>query len=156
MSDRTRAERSSRAAGEALPPMIQGLMRPESYPHAADDIQLHETHISWVVLAGEHAYKLKKPVNLGFLDFTTRQRRAQDCADEVRLNRRLSPDVYLGLVEIVERDGAFIVSGPGSGGAIYSAGTAGKCSGASGAAHRGACSGLGRPLCVSGIRSWLR
>jgi len=116
MSDQTRVEGSGRAAGEALPAMIQGLLRPAAYTHAADDIQLHETHISWVVLAGEHVYKLKKPVNLGFLDFTTRQRRAQDCTDEVRLNRRLSPDVYLGLVEIVERDGAFIVSGPGSGG----------------------------------------
>jgi aminoglycoside phosphotransferase family enzyme len=60
----------------------------------------------WVVLAGAYAYKLWKPVNLGFLDFSTLEPRARHCAEEVRLNRRLSPDVYLGVVEVVEREGA--------------------------------------------------
>jgi aminoglycoside phosphotransferase family enzyme len=94
--------------------MIAGLLRPEAFPHPAEDIVLHETHISWVILAGPFAYKVKKPVNLGFLDFTTRERRRADCDDEVRLNRRLCPDVYLGVVDIVERDGAYVVGGPGT------------------------------------------
>jgi aminoglycoside phosphotransferase family enzyme len=95
------------------PSIVAALLRPEAYRHPADDIELHETHISWVVLAGPFAYKIKKPVELGFLDFTTRERRMADCQDEVRLNRRLCPDVYLGVVEIVERDGALFLGGPG-------------------------------------------
>jgi aminoglycoside phosphotransferase family enzyme/predicted kinase len=95
------------------PPIIAALLRPEAFPHRAEDIVLHETHISWVVLAGPFAYKIKKPVDLGFLDFTTRQLRRIDCENEVRLNRRLCPDVYLGVVDIVERDGAYFVGGAG-------------------------------------------
>jgi aminoglycoside phosphotransferase family enzyme len=96
--------------------VVQALLRPTTYPHPAEDIQLIETHSSWVVLAGVYAYKLRKPVDLGFLDFSTPERRVRDCAEEVRLNRRLSPDVYLGIVEVLERDGAYVLSGPGSGG----------------------------------------
>jgi aminoglycoside phosphotransferase family enzyme/predicted kinase len=91
------------------PRMIADLLQPEAYEHPADDLRLHETHSSWVVLAGQYAYKLKKPVNLGFLDFTTIERRRADCEEEVRLNRRFSPDVYLGIVEVVEHRGRFRV-----------------------------------------------
>ena len=91
--------------------MIDDLLRPEAYPHPADDLRLHETHSSWVVLAGPYAYKLKKPVNLGFLDFTTMAARRADCQEELRLNRRFSPDVYLDVVEVVEQDGHFKVGG---------------------------------------------
>jgi aminoglycoside phosphotransferase family enzyme len=80
------------------------------------DIQLIEAHSSWVVLAGAYAYKLGKPVDLGFLDFLRLERRVRDCAEEVDLNRRLSSDVYLGIVEVLERDGAYVLRGPGSGG----------------------------------------
>jgi aminoglycoside phosphotransferase family enzyme len=91
---------------EALPPLIRALLRPDAYSHPADDLRLHETHISWVILAGPCAYKVKKPVDymvkkpvdLGFLDFDTVERRAADSAEEGRLNRRLCPDVYLGVV----------------------------------------------------------
>jgi uncharacterized protein len=91
---------------EALPPLMRALPRPDAYSHPADDLRLHETHISWGILAGPYAYKVKKPVDykvkkpvgLGFLDFNTVERRAADCAEEVRLNRRLCPDVYLGVV----------------------------------------------------------
>ncbi|MBI4494920.1 MAG: hypothetical protein HY690_19265 [Chloroflexi bacterium] len=65
------------------------------------------------MLAGPYAYKVKKPVDFGFLDFSTLERRTAACADEVRLNRRLCPDVYLGVVQLVEREGAFFVGGPG-------------------------------------------
>src|SRR5438874_5589816 len=94
----TRSERD-------LPPAVRGLLRPEAYSHPAKDIELHETHVSWVILAGDYAYKLKKPVNLGFVDFSTFERRAANCEAEVRLNQRLAPSIYLGAVDIVERDG---------------------------------------------------
>ncbi len=89
------------------------LLRPEAYPHPADNPRLHETHSSWVILVGPYAYKLKKPVDLGFLDFTTYERRLADCHQEVQLNRRLCPDVYLGVIFVVERDGAYVVGGAG-------------------------------------------
>jgi uncharacterized protein len=97
--------------GNAQPKIIADLLHPEAYDHAADDLQLHETHSSWVILAGRYGYKLKKPVDLGFLNFTTVERRRADCEEEVRLNRRFSPDVYLGVVEITERDGRYHVDG---------------------------------------------
>ena len=98
---------------EGLPAYVAGLLRPEAYDHPADDLALRDTHLSWVILAGRHAYKLKKPVNLGFVDFSSRQRRAADCDEEVRLNRRLCPEVYRGVVQVVDRDGCFHVGGPG-------------------------------------------
>jgi uncharacterized protein len=101
---------SGSASSHQLP---EPMLRPEAYAHPADDLQLHETHISWVVLSGPYGYKVKKPVNLGFLDFSSVERRATDCADEVRLNRRLCPDVYLGVCWLVERDGELFVGGDG-------------------------------------------
>ena len=92
---------------------MAGLLRPEAYDHPAYDLVLRDTHISLVRLAGRFAYKLKKPVNLGFVDFSTLERRAADCAEEVRLNRRLCPDTYLGVVQVVQRDGSFHVGGKG-------------------------------------------
>jgi aminoglycoside phosphotransferase family enzyme/predicted kinase len=65
-----------------------------------DAERIIETHISWVFLTPEYAYKVKKPVNLGFLDFTTLKRRRHFCEEEVRLNRRLAPDTYLGMKKI--------------------------------------------------------
>ncbi len=82
------------------PARHQCLFDPAAYPHPVDRVRLIETHISWVFLAGEYAYKLKKPVNLGFLDFSTLKRREHCCREEVRLNRRLAPDIYLGVVPI--------------------------------------------------------
>ena len=98
---------------DLLPPLVRGLLRPEAYAHRADDVCVRETHASWVILAGAYAYKIKKPVDLGFLNFSTIERRAADCVDEVRLNRRLCPDVYLGVVEVVMRDGAYFFGRPG-------------------------------------------
>lgn len=95
------------------PPYLAALLRPDCYAHAADDLRLYETHISWVILAGPYAYKLKKPVSFGFLDYSTVEKRAAACAEEVRLNRRLCPDVYLGVVQLCARDGTYAVGGPG-------------------------------------------
>ena len=79
-----------------LESLIEGLSSPDAYAHASAPIDVVQTHISAVFLAGDRAYKIKKPLDLGFLDFTTLERRQHFCHEEVRLNRRLAPDVYLG------------------------------------------------------------
>ncbi len=98
----------------SLPPLIEDLLRPEAYPHEVSGPRLIQTHISWLLLTGGLVYKVKKPVDFGFLDYTTLERRRHFCHEEVRLNRRLSPEVYLGVVE-VRRDaaGRHSVEGPG-------------------------------------------
>src|SRR5690606_39055517 len=80
--------------------LIQSLMSPDAFPHGTSDIQLLETHISWVLLTGEFAYKIKKPVNLGFLDFSTLAKRKFYCDEELRLNTRFSAGLYLAVVAI--------------------------------------------------------
>ncbi|MFQ5353720.1 MAG: AAA family ATPase, partial [Thermodesulfobacteriota bacterium] len=87
------------------------LLNPEAYVHAPAEVELRQTHISYLFLTPDFVYKVKKPVNFGFLDFTTLEKRRHYCAEEVRLNRRLAPDVYLGVVEIKEDGGRLIVEG---------------------------------------------
>ena len=79
---------------------VQGLKNPECYFHSVEQVKLIETHISWVVLTGCYAYKIKKPVKYSFVDFSTLEKRRWFCEEEVRLNRRLAPEVYLGIVPI--------------------------------------------------------
>lgn len=81
-------------------PLIDALRRPDRYPQGVDRVDLVETHISWVLLAGDRVYKLKKPLDLGFLDFSTLDKRRFFCEEEVRLNRRTAPDLYLDVVAI--------------------------------------------------------
>ncbi|MEZ6131894.1 MAG: AAA family ATPase [Planctomycetaceae bacterium] len=81
-------------------PLIQSLLNPARYSHPCTHVELVETHISWVLLTGLRAYKIKKPVDLGFADFTTLKRRRHFCEEELRLNRRLAPDLYLDVVPI--------------------------------------------------------
>jgi hypothetical protein len=83
-----------------MDPMIAALLRPEAYGHPVETLELLETHASWVILTGAYAYKLKKPVNFGFLDFSSPEQRLHCCREELRLNRRLSPDLYLGLAAV--------------------------------------------------------
>lgn len=80
--------------------LIEGLLSEAAYPHAAPAVQCIETHASWVLLAGDYAYKLKKPLDLGFLDYSTLALRHQACEDEVRLNRRTAPAIYLDVVAV--------------------------------------------------------
>lgn len=80
--------------------LIAALKNPAAYPHAVDELELIETHISWVILTGQYAYKIKKPVNLGFLDFSTLEQRRFYCEEELRLNRRFAPQIYLDVVAI--------------------------------------------------------
>ncbi|MGM0425464.1 MAG: AAA family ATPase, partial [Thermodesulfobacteriota bacterium] len=77
--------------------LLDFFLQPESYPHNPQQVELIQTHASWVFLAGEYVFKVKKPVNFGFLDFSSLKKRRFYCAEEIRLNRRLAPDVYLGL-----------------------------------------------------------
>lgn len=87
------------------------LARPETYPHHPSAVQVRETHISWVFLAGERVYKLKKPLVLDFLDYGSPARRRRMCEAEVRLNRRLALDIYLGVRGVAETsDGAELVA----------------------------------------------
>ena len=86
------------------PALAAALRDPSFYPHPVDHVEHIQTHISSVFLTGTLAYKLKKPMNFGFLDFSTPELRRQYCEAEVRLNRRLAPDVYLG-VEAITLDG---------------------------------------------------
>jgi aminoglycoside phosphotransferase family enzyme/predicted kinase len=81
--------------------LIAALADPACYRHAVDRVEVRETHISWVLLAGEYAYKVKKPVRLAFLDFSTLDARRRYCEEELRLNRRTAPELYLAVVPIV-------------------------------------------------------
>ena len=93
--------------------LVESLQNPKSYPHPVNQVTLVETHISWVFLTGQYVYKIKKPVDLGFLDFTTLEKRRYFCQQEVDLNRRLAPDVYLGVIPITADKNCYLLAGPG-------------------------------------------
>jgi aminoglycoside phosphotransferase family enzyme/predicted kinase len=82
--------------------LINRLLLPSAYPDTTRNVSLIQTHISFIFLTDGFVYKIKKPVDLGFLNFTTLDRRRFYCEEEVRLNRRLCPDVYLGVVQLRE------------------------------------------------------
>jgi len=96
-----------------LPPLIQALRRPASYDHLVRNIELVETHISWVLLTGPYAYKIKKPLNLGFLDFSTLEKRLFFCEEELRLNKRLAPSLYLEVIPITGSPTTPVLGGTG-------------------------------------------
>jgi len=99
---------------ESMNKVAQALLDPQAYPHpTAPEIELVETHISWVFLTGDYAYKLKKPVDLGFLNFSTLERRCHFCYEELRLNRRLCPDLYLDVLPVTEESGRIRIGGNG-------------------------------------------
>jgi aminoglycoside phosphotransferase family enzyme/predicted kinase len=102
------------ATGDArLDRLIAALRVPARYAHAVERVELLQTHISCVLLAGDYAYKIKKPVNLGFLDFSTLQARRHYCEEELRLNRRTAPELYLDVLAIGGSEAAPVI---GSGG----------------------------------------
>jgi uncharacterized protein len=101
---------SSPVRDRTTPGMVAALMRPEIYPEHPGWVEMRQTHVSCAFLAGDYVYKIKKPVRFSFLDASTLDRRHQLCLDEVRLNRRLAPDVYLGTVPIRRHsDGKYAV-----------------------------------------------
>lgn len=94
--------------------MHRQLLDPTTYPQPTRHVEYCETHISRVYLTDRHAYKLKKPIALGFLDYSTLERRGHFCAEEIRLNRRFAPDTYLGVVELRANHGVLRFDGPGT------------------------------------------
>ena len=96
-----------------LPKLVQALLDPKAYPDAPQRVELVQTQMSFVCLTGRYVYKVKKPVNLGYLDYTTLEKRRFYCQREVELNRRLCPDAYLGVVSITQDKGDFLVEGQG-------------------------------------------
>ncbi len=87
----------------SLPSLIQQMLQPDFYPHPViGPVKLRQTHISYVLLTGEYAYKVKKPIKFGFLDFSTLELRSHFCQEELRLNRRLAPDLYLAVLPITQ------------------------------------------------------
>lgn len=103
----------SEPAGPSFETLKAALLRPEAYPVPVATVELAETHISAVFLAGDRAYKIKKPVDFGFLDYSTPEKRRAAAEAEVRLNLRLAPGVYLGTVPITEDAGRIRVGGAG-------------------------------------------
>ena len=85
--------------------LVRFLQSPSSYPHRPREVRSIQTHISWVFIAPPYVFKVKKPVNMGFLDFSTLEKRQYFCRRELELNRRLCPEVYLAVMPIYENDG---------------------------------------------------
>ena len=96
-----------------LPEMVQALLDAKIYPDDSSEVELMQTQMSFVFLTGDYVYKVKKPVDLGYLDYTTLDKRHFYCQREVELNRRLCPDAYLGVVSITQEKGGFSIGGTG-------------------------------------------
>src|SRR5579862_6460780 len=110
--------RSEHVTGDQGAAVLAALMRPDFYAETVDLVEVRETHISWVFLAGDRAYKLKKPLVLPFLDYGTPQRRREMCQEEVRLNARLAPRLYLGVRAVAARREGLVLAGVTDAGAV--------------------------------------
>jgi len=93
--------------------VIEDLLDPAAFRHPVTWTKLIETHISWVILTDDYAYKIKKPLDLDFLDFSDLERRKFYCDEEIRLNKPSAPDIYLDVVPIIEQDGRLCFDGDG-------------------------------------------
>lgn len=93
--------------------ILKSLLKPSAYPEPTTSVRLIQTHVSFIFITDHFAYKVKKPVDFGFLNFTTLDRRRFYCNEEVRLNRRLCPDIYLGVVEVRETPSGAAIDGEG-------------------------------------------
>ncbi len=97
-----------------LPETVEALLDPKAYPDTTQRVELVQTQMSFVFLTDNYVYKVKKPVNLGYLDYTTLDKRQFYCQREVELNRRLCPKVYLGVVPITRSKGNICIGGQGA------------------------------------------
>jgi uncharacterized protein len=113
MPPATSGQRARPQSAAGVERLIDALARPECYPHPVERVEVLQTHISYVLLAGEYAYKIKKPVNLGFLDFSTLEARRRFCDEELRLNRRTAPALYLATVPITGSASSPVLDGDG-------------------------------------------
>lgn len=98
---------------ENLPEFIRALLEPAAYQHPVESVELIQTHISFVTLAGDFVYKWKKPVDFGFLDFSTLEKREYYCGQEMQLNKRLCPDLYLEVVALCKDGNSYNFVGNG-------------------------------------------
>jgi len=96
-----------------LPSTVKALLKSQAYPNKPQKIELVQTQMSFILLTGEYVYKIKKSVNLGYLDYTTLEKRHFFCHQELELNRRLCPDAYLAVVPIVEEKNGLRIEGRG-------------------------------------------
>jgi aminoglycoside phosphotransferase family enzyme/predicted kinase len=109
MTGARRSPRAGRPSACGMPPLVESMMRPRFYPDSPDSVELKQTHISYVFIAGDFVYKVKKPVHFAFLDCSNLADRFRYCCDEVHLNARLSPRVYLGVFAILKRGESFVL-----------------------------------------------
>lgn len=93
--------------------LLRFMLNPDSYPIKPEKVQMLQTHISYLFTAGKYVYKVKKPVNFGFLNYSTLKKRRFYCEQEVKLNSRLSPEIYLGISQINSDKGVFSLDGKG-------------------------------------------
>jgi len=98
---------------DSVPAHLKAFFDAAIYPHPAEKIEMIQTHISWVFMAGNYAYKFKKPVDFGFLDFSTLEKRKYFCRRELELNRRISPAIYLGVHSISRQGDHYRLDGEG-------------------------------------------
>lgn len=103
-------------ASRGAPALVQAMSRPEFYPNRPASVEVRQTHISWVFLAGEYVYKVKKTLRLPFVDLSTLEQRRHLCLEELRLNRRLAGDFYLGVVPILATPSGFMLGDGGTDG----------------------------------------
>ena len=96
-----------------LPSTVKALLKPQAYPHKPQKIELVQTQMSFIFLTGKYVYKIKKPVDLGYLDYTTLEKRHFFCHQELELNRRLCPSAYLAVVPVVDVKGELRIEGRG-------------------------------------------
>jgi aminoglycoside phosphotransferase family enzyme/predicted kinase len=96
-----------------LPEIAQALLCPEVYPEPTRTVRLEQTQMSFVFITDKFVYKTKKTINLGYVDYTTLEKRKFFCDKEVELNKRLSPDTYIGVIPITRKDGKFAFGGGG-------------------------------------------
>ncbi len=96
-----------------LPKMVKALLDPEAYPDTTHRVELRQTQMSFVFLTDDLVYKVKKPVDLGYLDYTTLDKRQFYCQQEVELNRRLCPDTYLGVVAVTKDKNSIAIDDQG-------------------------------------------
>jgi aminoglycoside phosphotransferase family enzyme/predicted kinase len=96
-----------------LPEVVQALLNPQIYPDKTNRVDLMQTQMSFIFLTGKYVYKIKNAVNLGYLDYSTLEKRHYFCRQEVELNRRLSPETYLGVIPITRNQSVFSIGGKG-------------------------------------------
>ncbi|MGH8296814.1 MAG: AAA family ATPase, partial [Steroidobacteraceae bacterium] len=104
----------------SLPGTLEGLLQPEAYAHPIEGVELVTTHISWVLLAGQFAYKIKRPVRYPFVDLTSLERRRFLCEEELRLNRRFAPSLYIDICQVASVNGASRILARDAAGAMSS------------------------------------